>query len=212
MFGVIIVIASLITTMLAANVASAVREQIYTHRTSRRKLKASGSPASNRKLLIVLFPITLYILIGTLLLLLLTLLEALTKPLRDYSARDEEPPFEVIVWHELDMFLTLFFPIVWPMLAIIVGVIFIDALVRAIFTMIVRLLEGVFSFLRQFLRRFLRRIWVVIIHALRDMLDWLADQLRVVWETVVGFTRWVMEQINASLRTIWDTINDTLRL
>lgn len=215
MFWMMVVAAVLIVTALLASVVTAVRDEYQASLMPRRKLKEAGNPQGNRALLVVLFPITLYILIGTLLLLLLTVIEVITKALRDYARDDEENPVAVIAWHEVSVFMTLLFPVVWPIAAVMVGIVFVGAVGAAILKTIYRLLTDVF--------RFLRRIWVAIIHALGDLLGRLVDRLRVVWETIVigtqtiwemivGVMRQVLEQISASLRTLWATITDSLRL
>jgi phage-related protein len=203
MLGVI----ALVVTAVAANLATAFRDGLQDRLAYGRKLKSSGSRDGNRMLLILLFPITLYLVLGTLLLLLLSVIEMATKKLRDYTGASH---VEVIAWHQVSVYLTLLFPLAWPIVALMVGLVFAGAMFSAILTAARRVLDAVL--------RLVRRIWINIVHALHALLEWIMDWFRLVWEVivegtqiiwelVVGTTQLILEQISALIHDVWATIN-----
>jgi hypothetical protein len=201
-----------VVTAIAANQATAIRDGLQGSLAQGRKLKSSGSRDGNRILLILLLPITLYLVLGTLLLLLLSVIEMATKKLRHYTGASQ---VEAIAWHQLSPYLTLLFPLVWPIVALMVGLVFVGAVFSATFTVARKVLDAAL--------KLVRRIWVNIVHALHALLEWITDWLRVVWEVIVDGTQiiWelvvdktqqIFEQLTALIQGVWAAINGRMRL
>ena len=196
----------------AVEFATLVRDDLQIILSHRRKLKAPGSHEGNRLLLILLLPITVYLILGTLLMLLLCVIEMATKRLRHYAG---EADAEIIAWHQVSLFLTLLFPASWPILALLVGLVFAGAVFMAAFTFARNVFIAVLNLVR--------RIWVNVVHALQAFLEWCVDRLRLVWEMIVAGTQtvWelvvgtiqqVFEQITALVHEVWATINAKIRV
>lgn len=203
--------------------ATTVRDYLQSDLAHRRKLKSSGARTGNRILLVVLFPLTLYLLLGTLLLALLSVMEISTQKLRHYAGHEH---VEVIAWHEVSVFLTLLFPLEWPTVALMVGLVFIGAVFSAILQAAIKALKVVL--------RFVRRVWVIVAHAVQTLLEWFMDGLGSVWDMVVvgtqtiwdlivdatqtaselvlNKTQMILEQLKALIHEIWATINARTRL
>jgi hypothetical protein len=184
----------------AVEFATLVRDDLQIILSHRRKLKASGSHEGNRLLLILLLPITVYLILGTLLMLLLCVIEMATKRLRHYAG---EADAEIIAWHQVSLFLTLLFPASWPILALLVGLVFAGAVFMAAFTFARNVFIAVLNLVR--------RIWVNVVHALQAFLEWCVDRLRLVWEMIVAGTQAIWEMIVAGTQTVWELVVGTIQ-
>ena len=201
---IIIAIGAFLVTVVVANIVTGVHDGLQGDLANRQKRKSSGMQDGNRLLLILLFPITLYVILGTLLFFLLYAIEVSAKQLRRYAGVDNP---EAIPWHQVSVVLTLLFPAAFPIVALMVGLVFIDA----IFSVIKKIAR---SFLRA-----IRRIWISIIHALHAFLDWLIDGIHLIWEMIAdgaqrnweliaGKIRLVFEQLSTLVQATWAAIND----
>jgi hypothetical protein len=195
MSWIIFVAVGLFVIASVVNIATTVRDKLQIILANRRKLKSSGSRAGNRFLLILLLPITLYLILGTLLLLLLCVMEMGSKKLRHYAGAGH---VEVIPWHEVSLFLTLLFPLTWPVVASIVGLVFAGAVFSAVVTLARKVIDAML--------RLVRRIWINIVHTLRTLVEWLIDRLRLVWETIVVGTQTIWEMVVAGTQTVWELV------
>jgi hypothetical protein len=195
------VITGIIGFVVTVYLATIVRDQMQARLAHCRKLKSSGSHNGNRALLILLLPLVLYIVVGTLLFLLLYVMEMATKRLRRYWGVQD---VEVITWHQANLFLTLLFPLTWPITALVVGLVFVGAVFLAVIKTVQKVLKALF--------RFVRRIWLNIIQGLQSVFEWIVDRLYLVWEWVVEKTQLVLGQLATLIHDVWTTIHNTIRL
>jgi phage-related protein len=212
MMWVMFVSLGLIVMGMAVVCATNLRDQLQVNLTHRRKLKETGTPQGNRILLILLLPITLYLVLGTLLLLLLSILEIASEKLRHYAGSDH---IETIAWHQVNPVLTLLFPLTWPLIALMDILVFIGAVVSAVWKTIQKVLNGVL--------RFARRLWIVVIRLVEALITWISDRIRgiwvliidgtrAIWEMVTDKTQQVFEQITSLIQQIWGTISTKMRI
>lgn len=194
----------------AALLATNARDDLQDVFMRRRKPKTIGSARANFWLMLLLAPVVAYLIIGTVLFVLLSTLEAIAKRFRRYGGEDH---VEAIAWHEVGPLLTLLFPVTWPILTALLILVLFKAIAVAVGAAAKRLVVTML--------RLVRRIWVIIVHAARAVLAWLTAVLRyvwavvlegmhAVWDMIVQVTDHITAQIAALARGILGAINGAI--
>ena len=168
--------------------------------TLEEKDKRKPKEVGNRKyLLIVFFPLTIYILLGTTLLSLVYKVEQLAKWLSGYSILSSEVrhDFEPIEWHMKSIWLTIAFPAVGIYLGIaatllLVGA-FLDAVLRLIYDQILMpfwwALKTIWRWtieVVQWIRDVILDVWYWTREAVEAVWFWTLDAIAEVWASLTG--------------------------
>lgn len=109
--------------------------------------------------LIIFFPVTLYLFIGTLVLLFLSKIERLSQLLGNYSEFPYLDDFKSNEYWKVDIWLTILFPLIAPFIAVWVSIIFIYALIAAI----LHFIKDVIVFIWNIITAILEAIWDLIV-------------------------------------------------
>lgn len=126
----------------------------------------------NRKLVLyVFFPVTAYLFVGTALFFLLSKTDQLSEKCGNLSEFPGLEFYKATDWHTESVWLTIFFPIVWPLIAVWVLLVFIYAVVafllRAIYEILIHIKDAVVDLVTL--------IWRKTI-----------ESIEYIWETVKG--------------------------
>jgi hypothetical protein len=121
--------------------------------------------------LIIFFPVTAYLFIGTSLFFVLTLLDALTETLGNYSEFPGLKSYSSNSWYDRNIWLTIFFPLTWPVLLI--------------WTLCL-LIYSVLAALLMFIYKLLRKIWKFTIDLVTSIWKWFTESIKEIWEWTIG--------------------------
>jgi hypothetical protein len=136
------------------------------------KAQRKGIAQSSRDkgyLLILFFPITIYLFVGTALLFLLFKFEQVIKVFAVYS---EWPGIDCYIpteWHSKNVRLSISFPIVWPALFIWDLLVFIYA---------------IFAALVKFIYDAIISIWKRLVKAMTSIWEWTIESVLYIWEQI----------------------------
>jgi hypothetical protein len=122
--------------------------------------------------LILFFPVTAYMFLGTTLLFLLYKVEQVIEALGDFSEFPGFDGYQAIEWHNESIWLTVIFPILWPVLAVWESVVFTYA---------------VFSAILRFIYNILVSIWKMVVAITMAIWNWAVESIEYVWETIIDF-------------------------
>lgn len=117
----------------------------------------------SKVLLIILFPVTAYLFIGTFLFFLATKIDVFAKNLGDYFGAPGLEHYSSHKWHDMSIWLTIFFPVTWPIIFAWLICVFLYALMVALWRIIYALLEAIWS--------------------------WIVDSVEYIWDTISSVFR-----------------------
>jgi ABC-type uncharacterized transport system permease subunit len=135
---------------------------------AQRKGVAQGSQDKGY-LLILFFPVTVYLFIGTLLLFLLFKFEQVIEVYADYSEWPGIDRYIPTEWHSKNVWLSISFPIVWPILFIWDILVFIYA---------------IFAALVKFLYDTITYIWRQLVKAITAIWKWTIESVLYIWDQI----------------------------
>lgn len=121
--------------------------------------------------LVVFFPITLYFLLGTLILFLIYWLDKLAEVLGNYSGFPGIDFHEATEWHNTSIWVTIFFPIAGSFILAWVLLILIYSILAAIL---------------HFLWDVLVFIWELIVKLVVTIWEWTIEAIEYIWDTITG--------------------------
>jgi hypothetical protein len=134
-------------------------------------------------ILIIFFPVTAYLFIGTSLFFILTLIDALAEALGHYSEFPGLKDYSSTSWYDRNIWLTIFFPLTWSVLFIWIGCVLLCSAIAA---------------LLMFIYRALKKMWKIIVDLVTSIWEWFTKSFREIWEwtirsiidifiTIIGF-------------------------
>jgi hypothetical protein len=139
----------------------------------------------NKILLIIFFPITAYLFIGTSLFFLVTKLDELAEILGNYSEFPGLEDYSSNDWHDVSIWLTVFFPITWPVIFIWISCVLLYSLVAAM----LRLIYEFLKILWEFVIDLVTAIWEWVTEAVKAIWEWTVDSIEYIWETITSIFR-----------------------
>jgi hypothetical protein len=137
--------------------------------TKAQKTGIDQSSHNKRYLLILFFPVTIYLFVGTLLLFLLFKFEQIIEVFADYSQWPGIDSYIPTEWHSKNIWLSILFPIVWPTLFIWDLLVFIYA---------------IFASLVNFISDAITYIWKQLVKAMRAIWEWTIESVLYIWEQI----------------------------
>jgi hypothetical protein len=134
----------------------------------------------NRVILLVFFPITAYLFVGTLLFFIVTRWDQLAERLGNFSRFPGIGDYPSTNWHERSIWLTVFFPITWPLVfAWILCVVTYSAAAA-----LCRLVHDVLKIIWEFTVDLAKAAWEWITDAVKAIWQWTVDSMETIWETM----------------------------
>lgn len=125
-------------------------------------------------LLYLFFPVTAYLFVGTTLLFLVYKTDVFSEKLGNYSGFPMLDKFDATEWHNRSIWLTVFFPVVWPLLIIWSLIVFFYAIVAAT----------------------LRLIYDILV----SILNWIIDSLVRIWTWTIDSIEYIWQEIRSTFR------------
>ena len=146
--------------------------------------------------LVVFFPVTLYLGTGTVLLALLSALDALIERLGNYSEFPGLDVYDATQWHQESVLMTALFPLIWPCLLLWLVAVFLYAVLAALLRMVYETIV---------------LIWELIVEVVTAIWEWIVETIVLIWEAIVevvtAIWRWTIDTVEY----IWETITGTRR-
>jgi len=139
----------------------------------------------NKIVLIIFFPVTAYLFIGTLLFFLATKLDELTEALGNYSNFPGLEYYSPKNWHEISIWVTVFFPITWPVIFAWILCVLSYSLIAALLRLIYELLKMIWEFIVDLVTA----IWEWVTESIKAIWEWTIDSIEYVWKTITGIFR-----------------------
>lgn len=123
----------------------------------------------NKWVLVIFFPVTAYMFVGSMLLFLLYKLDQLNEKLGNYSRFPGLGYYGATEWHNANIWLTIGFPITCPILAIWILLVFLFAVVAAAL---------------RFISNVAIEVWNWTIDAIEFVWNWTIDTIEYVWDVI----------------------------
>jgi len=152
--------------------------------------------------LVVFFPITLYIFIGTILLALLSGLDALIERLGNYSRFPGLEVYDATQWHKESKRTTALFPLICPFLLLWLVGVFLYAVLAAVLRMVYETIVLIWELIVEVVTA----IWEWIVNMVTAIWEWIVDMVTAIWEWIVDMVTAIWEWTIETVEYIWETI------